>query len=130
MLAIVRPRCKGVVIDAYSDYRDALSPRAEDAQRLLRERGARRVGGLLRRPLDPGMAIELDPSDEADWTLLRDYASWSIHVEAHDGSQEQALAILHDCGESITGKLAEEEALLFTTETGLLLTPSGRWHDR
>lgn len=102
ILEVVRARTERVCIDAYSDYRDSLTARAQAAQDELRARGA------LRRRGDPGMAVNLDPTYPPDWELLRAYASWSIHVEL-DGS-EGSLATLHDCGHSISARLSQAEA--------------------
>ncbi len=121
MLDIVRPRCGSILIDAYGDYRDSLDPRAAAAQRSLRERGAGRRSRVLHRPADPGMAIELDPTDETDWALLRDYAAWSIHVELSEGFTRETVAILHDCGDSVTGKLTE------TRQRGSASRPAWRY---
>jgi hypothetical protein len=104
VLDAVRPRVARVHIDAYSDYRDSLTPQAQAAQDELRARGA--VG--LRRRGDPGMGVALDPASAADWDLARAYAAWSIHVELE--SAEGVLAVLHDCGQSVGAELTEAEA--------------------
>ena len=104
VLDAVRPRAARVHVDAYSDYRDSLTPQAQAAQDELRARGA--VG--LRRRGDPGMGVELDPASAPDWDLLQTYAPWSIHVELD--SAAGTLAVLHDCGSSVGAALTQAEA--------------------
>jgi HD superfamily phosphodiesterase len=58
------------------------------------------------------MGIELDPSDDNSWDVVRTYASWSIHVElAADADAFQVIACLHDCGYSVTAELTTDEAV-------------------
>jgi hypothetical protein len=102
VLDAVRSKVARVHIDAYSDYRDSLTPQAQAAQDELRARGANRRRG------DPGMGVELDPASAADWDLLRAYATWSIHVELEGA--EGTLAVLHDCGQSVGAELTHAEA--------------------
>jgi len=76
------------------------------AQDWLREKRRARGSG------DPGMGIELDPSDDNSWDVVRTYASWSIHVElAADADAFQVIACLHDCGYSVTAELTTDEAV-------------------
>jgi hypothetical protein len=103
VLDVVRPRTERICIDAYSDF--GLSVPAQAAQDELRARGSLRNG---RRRGDPGMAVELDPSQPADWELARAYASSSIQVELEGTGG--ILATLHDCGQSISVELTEAEA--------------------
>jgi len=103
VLEVVRPRCEHITVDAYTDYQDSLPEPARAAQDELRARGA-----LHRRRRDPGMGVELDPADPADWALLRAFVAWSIHVELD--SAGATLATLHDCGRSISADLSSAEA--------------------
>ncbi len=102
VLDLVRSRCVTASVDAYSDYQEELPAPARAAQDELRARGASRRRG------DPGMAVELDPADPQDWALLRAFAAWSIHVELD--SAGGTLAVLHDCGRSISAELSPAEA--------------------
>jgi hypothetical protein len=106
VLDVLRHRAIRVWIDAYSDYTDELPPVVFQAQDWLREKGRGRGSG------DPGMGIELDPSDDRIWDVVRTYASWSIHVElTADADADQVIACLHDCGYSVTADLTADEAV-------------------
>lgn len=106
VLDVLRHRVMRVWIDAYSDYADELPPVVVQAQDWLREKGRARGSG------DPGMGIELDPSDDSSWDVVRTYASWSINVElTADPDAYQVIACLHDCGSSVTAELTTDEAV-------------------
>ena len=106
VLDVLRHRVVRVWIDAYSDDTDELPVMVVQAQDWLREEGRARGSG------DPGMGIELDPSDDNSWDLVRTYASWSIHVElAADTDAYQAIASLHVCGYSVTAELTSDESV-------------------
>jgi hypothetical protein len=113
VLDLVRPHAALAVVDGYSDYRDRLPPEVQRAQDWLHARGRRRGTG------DPGMGVELDPQDAEDWRQLRVYAAWSIHVEVQgEGDHGDELAVLHDCGSSITVALTACEADHFAAQLG------------
>ncbi|HEV2886153.1 MAG TPA: hypothetical protein VGX49_04520 [Jatrophihabitans sp.] len=127
VLDVVRARTRRITVDAYSDYRDSLSARAQAPQDELRARGQLSTG---RNRGDPGMGVELDPSRPADWDLVRAYAAWSIHVELD--SAESTLATLHDCGHSIGAELTEAEAdqLAHLLAGVLRVEPLEEWRKR
>jgi len=104
VLDLLRPRLDRVVIDAYSDYRDAQPDDVAEAERWLLAKGA------LNRPGDPGWAIELDPADAEHWANLRRYAPWSINVNLCADPDPRPIATLHDCGYSVTAYLTPNEA--------------------
>jgi len=104
VLDLLQPRLDRVVVDAYSDFSDAQPDDVAEAERWLLARGA------LRRPGDPGWAIELDPADAEHWAKLRLYAPWSINVDLHAESDPRPIATLHDCGYSVTAYLTQNEA--------------------
>jgi hypothetical protein len=107
VLEVLRPRLTKVWIDAYSDYSDELPPVVAQAQDWLREAGRARGSG------DPGMGIEVDPTDARNWHILRTYAPWSIHVELV-AEANRMIASLHDCGYSVTAELTADEAVQVT----------------
>ena len=109
VLDVLRPRLTKVWIDAYSDYRDELPPVVAQAQDWLREAGRARGSG------DPGMGIELDPTDARSWEVLRTYASWSINVDLV-ADADRMIASLHDCGYSVTAELTADEAAHVTRQ--------------
>jgi len=113
VLDVLRHRVVRVWIDAYSDYADELPPVGAQAQDWLREKGQARGSG------DPGMGIELDPSDDNSWEVVRTYASWSIQVElAADTDAYQVVASLHDCGSSVTAELTPDDAVEVSQKLG------------
>jgi hypothetical protein len=113
VLDLVRPHAALAVVDGYSDYRGRLPPEVQRAQDWVRARGRRRGTG------DPGMGVELDPQNAEDWRQLRIYAAWSIHVEVQgEGDHGDELAVLHDCGNSITAALTAPEAARLAADLG------------
>lgn len=101
-LDVLRGEIDVAYVDAYSDYRDRLPGPVEQAQAALRALGAKR------RRRDPGMGIKVRADDVEQWTLLREYAAWSIHVELWSDSGRH-LGTLHDCAHSIVLRLTTEQ---------------------
>lgn len=103
VLDLLRPHLRSVTIDAYSDYHDQLPEDVVTAEARLKDLGGQRGGS------DRGMGIDLDPSREDHWRILRTYAAWSINVDLF-GEHGRELGCLHDCGYSVVAELTSAEA--------------------
>ncbi len=108
VLEVLRPVLRVALIDAFSDYENQMPLDVKEAQRWLRQQGARQHRD------DPGMSVEVDVVDAGHWETLCRYASWSIHVELY-GDRDAPLATLHDCGQSVTADLTPTEATTLTS---------------
>lgn len=111
VLDVLRPRTAAAVIDAYTDFRKTITAEANAAEDALWAKGS------LRRTRDPGMNVELDPSNEDDWTLLACYAPWSINVDLYDTS-DALIGSLHDCAYVIDAELSADDVSRLAAELG------------
>lgn len=124
VLEVLGPTLRFAVIDAYSDYNDQMPTDVAEAGRWLRHRGLDRHAG------DPGMAVEVQVSDDG-WEVACLYAPWSIHVELF-GDCPSPIGTLHDCGYTITADLSPAEAAALTSRLARIsgLVPLHELHER
>ena len=118
VLDVLRPRIAGASVDAFTDFRKVITPQADAAEEELHRISATQRKGkrFLRRP-SQGMNVELDASDERQWSLLSCYAPWSINVDLYDGRGVH-VGTMHDCGFDISMKLSPDEAAVLTRRLG------------
>jgi hypothetical protein len=112
VLQLLRQHLRLVVVDAYTDYDDKLTADARQAQESLRRLGAgqgRRPWWRRNWPADPGMGIEMDPTDDQQWNALCAYAAWSINLDLY-GPEREDLGGFYDSGHSIGASLTAIEA--------------------
>lgn len=91
VLHLVKSNAARAAVDVYTYHRKAMPPDAGVAEEALRAKGKQQHKG------DPGMNVELDPSNPEDWDLLTRFAPWSINVDIYDCTDE-LIANFHDCG--------------------------------
>jgi hypothetical protein len=109
VLDIVKPQAAKAVVDAYTDYRKAMTADVEAAEAALW------VMGKQQHKRDAGMNIALDLADPENWDLLTRYAPWSINVDIYDSSAE-LVATFHDCGYTVSAWLSAGQAARMTDD--------------
>lgn len=103
VLGVLQSRIARARIDAYTDFRKAITPEAAAAEEALMNLGKRQHRG------DPGMGVQLDLSTTEHRDLLARYAPWSIDVDLY-GADDVLVANFHDCAYSIGALLTPDEA--------------------
>jgi hypothetical protein len=103
VLDVVGSRVSSATVDAYSDYDEAMTPSAREAQSQLL------ATGKAQGRRDPGMGVNLDLDEPTAWEMLRTFAPWSINVDLWD-AESNSVATFHDCGYSTVVELSQEDA--------------------
>jgi hypothetical protein len=85
-LAVLRPALDAAHVDAYSGdfWPPEVLPSYEHALALARQEVA---AGTRRRRADPGMGIDIDVRDDAQFAVLLDLAAHTIHAEGSGGGR-------------------------------------------
>ncbi|MDX3455547.1 hypothetical protein PV396_27035 [Streptomyces sp. ME02-8801-2C] len=97
-LRVLRSGIDAAHVDAYSD--DAWPPETLPSyERLLTLGKEAPAGGRRSRRDDPGMAIDIDVSDDEQFGVLLDLAPHTIHAEARQGGRPVFSA--NDSGTSL-----------------------------
>ncbi|MFJ3216387.1 hypothetical protein ACIPLC_10755 [Kitasatospora sp. NPDC086801] len=120
-LQVLRPCIESACLDAYSD--DAWPPAVlhsyERALSLARESVA---AGIRPRRADPGMGIEIDVRDDAQFELLLDLAAHTINAEGWRG--DQLVFGASDSGTSLWIAVTAEQLAELLSRLGALGIPS------
>lgn len=110
-LGVLRPVLDAAHVDAYSGdfWPPAVMPSYERALALARQEVA---DGTRRRRSDPGMGIDIDVRDDAQFEVLLDLAAHTIHAEASAAGRQVFAA--SDTGTAlwVAVTAAQEEQLL------------------
>ncbi|MEE4546570.1 hypothetical protein V2S66_31975 [Streptomyces sp. V4-01] len=85
-LTVLRPALDAAHVDAYSGdfWPPEVLPSYEQALALARQEVA---AGTRRRRADPGMGIDIDVRDDAQFAVLLDLAAHTIHAEGSSGGR-------------------------------------------
>jgi hypothetical protein len=130
-LRVLRSGIDAAHLDAYSDeaWPPAVLHSYEHALSLAREAVA---DGVRSRRADPGMGIDIDIHDDAQFEVLLDLAPYTIHAEGWQGNRRVFSA--SDSGTSLWIAVTQEQEAelmsqldaLGTPPTALVLQPRGR----
>lgn len=94
IIEALRPRSSVLLIDAVADapYKEQFQPALDELQPRVRERHMReqqqRKWYQIPQSSPSFLAIELNPSDPADFELFKQFAFYSIHAEIWADSEE------------------------------------------
>jgi hypothetical protein len=100
VMDVLRTTCVRASVDAYSDFAE-MPPDIHAAEAWLRDRGLTKPEG------DPGLGIEVAPTDEVGWTLARAYAPWASRIVLF-GADGANIATLQHGGQFITVNLTPD----------------------
>jgi hypothetical protein len=111
-LRVLRPTMDSAHLDAYSDdpWPPAVLPSYSGVLSLAREAVA---AGTRSRRADPGMGIDIDVRDDAQFRLLLDLAPYTIHAEGR--REDRTVFRADDTGTALwIAVTPEEEAELLS----------------